>query len=123
VTVEFEEAARFEFRAAASYYEGCAPGLGSDFTGEVQRVIGRIVASPKMFPIFHNDTAGANASFSICDHLSRTCGCDLDSGGNSLSPETGPLEEPLETSQLTQAPQLVGSQGEGADCRCIAAEN
>jgi plasmid stabilization system protein ParE len=48
--VVFRPAARAEYDDAADWYEARRPGLGADFSAEVQEVLDRIAAHPDFYP-------------------------------------------------------------------------
>jgi hypothetical protein len=50
VNFSFHPDADEEFVAAVSYYEGCEPGLGLDFSREVHASIQNALAYPAMWP-------------------------------------------------------------------------
>ena len=51
----FRRAARAEFDGAALRYEESRPGLGMQFTSEIDRAVGRAAENPDRFPIKHRD--------------------------------------------------------------------
>ena len=54
-SVVFRLAARSELHDAALWYEERRVGLGSEFTGEIERAIGLVAENPERFPIMHRD--------------------------------------------------------------------
>lgn len=55
LAVVFRHAARREFEEAALWYEERRPGLGLEFTGEIDRAVYLAVENPERFPIMHRD--------------------------------------------------------------------
>ena len=53
--VVFRRAARAEFDGAALWYEERQPGLGMQFTSEIDRVVEVAAGNPERFPIRHGD--------------------------------------------------------------------
>jgi len=63
----FRPAAQAEFDAAAAWYEGQKPGLGSDFVAEVQQVLDTIANHPERYPMVFGDVREALVSrFPYC---------------------------------------------------------
>lgn len=63
----FRPVAQAEFHAAAAWYEGQRPGLGSDFVAEVQQVLDNIANQPDRYPIASGDVREAPvARFPYC---------------------------------------------------------
>ena len=48
----FSSEARIEYFDAIAWYEGCRPGLGQEFSMEIDDLLQRIVANPEHFPKF-----------------------------------------------------------------------
>ena len=57
--VVFTAAARDEVAGAFDWYERQAPGVGSRFVAELDRVVGRLAANPEQFPLAHKDVRRA----------------------------------------------------------------
>lgn len=55
LAVVFRNAARREFEEAALWYEERRPGLGLEFTGEIDRAVYLAAENPERFPIMHRD--------------------------------------------------------------------
>ena len=55
LAVVFRRAARREFDEAALWYEDRRPGLGVQFTSEIDHAINMTAANPERFPIMHRD--------------------------------------------------------------------
>ena len=51
----FHPEAEAEFNMAIDYYEGCAAGLGTDFTIEVYSTIEQIIAHPKAWIVLEDE--------------------------------------------------------------------
>jgi plasmid stabilization system protein ParE len=63
----FRRIAQAEFDAAAAWYEGQKPGLGSDFVAEVQQVLDTIASHPERYPLASDDVREALVSrFPYC---------------------------------------------------------
>jgi plasmid stabilization system protein ParE len=56
VTLVFHTLAEREFIAAARFYETRAPGLGTDFIRQVERILSEIVAHPNSGSVFVGNT-------------------------------------------------------------------
>lgn len=52
--VTFGRAARAEFMEAAVRYEAQRPGLGGEFTAEVERCVARAAGQPQLYAVVHN---------------------------------------------------------------------
>jgi hypothetical protein len=52
VRVALHPEARTEIRLAALWYEERRPGLGDEFTGGVDEVLGRIAHTPGLYPVW-----------------------------------------------------------------------
>jgi plasmid stabilization system protein ParE len=55
LAVVFRYAAHHEFEEAALWYEERRPGLGLEFTGEIDRAVCLAAENPQRFPIMHRD--------------------------------------------------------------------
>ena len=65
--VVFRPVAQAEFDAAAAWYEGQRPGLGTDFVAEVQQVLDTIANQPDRYPVVSGDVREAPVSqFPYC---------------------------------------------------------
>jgi plasmid stabilization system protein ParE len=53
--VVFRRAARAEFDGAALWYEERQPGLGMQFTSEIDRAVNLAADYPERFPVKHRD--------------------------------------------------------------------
>jgi plasmid stabilization system protein ParE len=58
-TLVFTPAAQGEVAEALDWYEQQSPGLGESLIVELNRIAGRIVASPLHFPMVHKDVRRA----------------------------------------------------------------
>jgi plasmid stabilization system protein ParE len=54
-SVVFRRRAREEFDAAGDWYERERPGLGRQFSDEIDNLLGRLVETPSLFPVVHRD--------------------------------------------------------------------
>lgn len=54
VDLEFDPAARAEYREVVAWYQARSPGASARFEAEVQRLMGVIAAYPMMFPNLNN---------------------------------------------------------------------
>jgi toxin ParE1/3/4 len=55
MTYDFHPEARLEYREAAAYYEGRRPGLGAEFSVQVEAAIERILERPERFRTIEGD--------------------------------------------------------------------
>lgn len=55
MTFSFHPEAKDEFNEAIEYYEDCVPGLGCDFSIEVDAAIQNIINYPTAWPIIEED--------------------------------------------------------------------
>lgn len=53
--VVLRRAARREFDDAAVWYEGRRPGLGAEFTAEIERAFGLVAENANRFPVMYRD--------------------------------------------------------------------
>jgi plasmid stabilization system protein ParE len=51
----FHPEARLEYRDSAAFYAAARPGLGAEFTREVESVIGQICDAPERWRLFEQD--------------------------------------------------------------------
>ena len=51
----FRRAAKSEFEDAAIRYDGQRPGLGEEFTIEIEQAVARAAAAPERYPIVFGD--------------------------------------------------------------------
>jgi toxin ParE1/3/4 len=67
LSVVFRRQARREFDDAGDWYEKERTGLGLEFLDEIGRLLTRVAATPKQFPIIHRDVRKAVAKrFPYC---------------------------------------------------------
>ncbi len=59
--VVFRRAARAEFDGAAMWYEERQPGLGMQFTSEIDRAVDLAARHPERFPVKHGDIRSVQA--------------------------------------------------------------
>jgi hypothetical protein len=51
----FHPEARLEYREAATFYAAAKPGLGAEFTREIECVLKQISEAPSRWPLFEQD--------------------------------------------------------------------
>jgi plasmid stabilization system protein ParE len=72
--VVFRRAAKREFDDAADRYDEQRPGLGEEFTFEIDQAVAKAAASPELYPIVFGDvrrTAARRFPFSVYFRVRR----------------------------------------------------